>query len=81
MNASSVFYLCPMCFETFEAEPASHQHQVMRIDPAQLNSELRQPASDNIGHLTSRAPRWFLAAIGTLPGHSSTRTFFNAMPA
>ncbi len=78
MNANSIFYLCPMCFETFEAEPLNHRHQVMRIDTARLDTEARRPTTDDAGHLTSHAPRWFLNALGTLPGHASSHATFNA---
>ena len=67
MEASQIFYLCPKCFEVFESEPIDHQHKVIRIDAASLNAASRQPMTDSAGHLTSRAPRWFLEATGMLP--------------
>jgi len=67
MEASQIFYLCPKCFEVFESEPIDHQHKVIRINAASLNAASRRPVADSAGHLTSRAPRWFLVATGMLP--------------
>jgi hypothetical protein len=66
METTPVFYLCPKCFETFEAEPANHRHAILRIDTAQLDSESRKPLMDNQGNLLSSAPRWFLEATGMI---------------
>ncbi|HSD85352.1 MAG TPA: hypothetical protein VLG46_15930 [Anaerolineae bacterium] len=66
METDSIFYLCPKCFETFEAEPALHRHAVLRIDTAQLDAESRKPLMDSQGNLRSSAPRWFLEATGVL---------------
>jgi hypothetical protein len=66
MEPDPIFYLCPKCFETFEAEPGNHRHTVLRIDPAQLDSESRKPLMDSQGNLLSSAPRWFLEATGMI---------------
>ena len=66
METTPIFYLCPKCFEAFEAEPSLHQHAVLHIDTAQLDVESRQPLMDNQGNLRSSAPRWFLEATGMI---------------
>ncbi len=66
METNPIFYLCPKCFETFEAEPANHRHAVLRIDTAQLDVESRKPLMDSQGNLLSSAPRWFLEATGMI---------------
>ncbi len=66
METNPVFYLCPKCFETFEAEPVNHRHAVLRIDTAQLDLESRKPLMDSRGNLLSSAPRWFLEATGMI---------------
>jgi len=66
METNPIFYLCPKCFETFEAEPANHRHAVLRIDTAQLDVESRKPLMDSQGSLLSSAPRWFLEATGMI---------------
>jgi len=67
MNTSRIFYLCPTCFEVSESEMGGHRHRVIRVDPGEPDDERRKPAMDEAGRLTSRAPRWFLEAIGSLP--------------
>ena len=70
METSPIFYLCPKCFETFEAEPSHHRHAgVLRIDTTQLDVESRKPLMDNQGNLLSSAPRWFLEATGMISRH------------
>ena len=66
METNPIFYLCPKCFETFEAQPANHRHAVLRIDTAQLDLESRKPLMDSRGNLLSSAPRWFLEATGMI---------------
>ena len=66
METSPIFYLCPKCFETFEAEPSHHRHAVLRIDTTRLDVELRKPLMDYQGNLLSSAPRWFLEATGMI---------------
>ncbi len=74
MNTNLVFYLCPMCFETFESEPANHVHQVIRVDTARLDADSRRPMMDQAGNPTSHAPRWFLAAVAGLRGGATPST-------
>jgi len=81
MNNTSIFYLCPKCFAAFDDEPADHPHAMLRINPAVLDVEARQPVMDQNGNLQSRAPRWFLEAIGTLPFPRPSRSHAGAMPA
>lgn len=73
MNANTTFYLCPICFETSEVEAKQHGHPMLRCDAGQPGDERRKPVMDERGNLKSRAPRWFLEAIGSLPAHPAHR--------
>jgi hypothetical protein len=71
MSENRVFYLCPTCFEAYpatrlddETDGWCHRHPLIRCQAAQLDDERRKPLVDNGGCLTSRAPRWFLEAVG-----------------
>ncbi len=67
MNTDCTFYLCPICFEAFECDGEHHDHRLVRCDPGEPGDERRKPVINGSGRITSRAPRWFLEAIGTLP--------------
>lgn len=81
MSANPVFYLCPTCFEAFDSEPTDHPHTVLRINTAEWDAESRKPVMDKDGNLKSRAPRWFLEAIGVLPPHRPSRSIAGATSA
>ncbi|MGH2523556.1 MAG: hypothetical protein ACRDH2_13715 [Anaerolineales bacterium] len=70
MNTNRAFYLCPLCFEAFEAEGEHHNHRLVRCDPGEPGGERRKPIV-RAGRLASRAPRWFLEAVGSLPSRPS----------
>ena len=67
---SIIFYICPTFFRIGEPEQACHEHQattkhqMIACDPGELGDELRKPVSNRFGQYVSRAPRWFLEAIG-----------------
>ncbi len=69
-NSNDRFYLCPICFAAFESEIAckAHiHHRAVWCDPIKLTDEQRKPLTYADGRLASRAPRWFLEAVGTFP--------------
>ncbi len=68
MAESTVFYLCPKCFQVCEVPEEDHDHAMVRCDPEALDRDSRMPPVDEHGHLMTRAPRWYLEAIGILPG-------------
>jgi hypothetical protein len=78
MNANAIFYLCPYCFEVSEAEGDHHGHRMIRCDAGEPGDERRRPVIDERGNLKSRAPRWFLEAIGSLPAPSALGAAFHA---
>lgn len=63
MNASVVFYLCPICFYASETLEPEHEHALLRVDPGLPGDERRKPVTDRDGHILSPAPRWFYAAL------------------
>ncbi len=69
-DSNDRFYLCPICFAAFESEIAckAHiHHRAVWCDPIDLTDEQRKPLTYADGRLASRAPRWFLEAVGALP--------------
>ncbi len=75
-NSNDRFYLCPICFAVCESEIAckAHNHQMIWCNPIELTDEQRKPLMYADGRLASRAPRWFLEAVGTLPARYLVRT-------
>ena len=67
MNASTIFYLCPMCFEVSDVEGQHHGRSMLRCDAGQPGDERRKPLMDARGNLRTHAPRWFLEATGPYP--------------
>jgi hypothetical protein len=68
MNAVTVFYICPKCFRVCETEEQCHEHKLMlECDTGDLDNERRKPVRDQFGHYVSRAPRWYLEAVGWIP--------------
>ena len=75
-NSNDRFYLCPICFAAYESEIAckAHNHRMIWCDPITLTDEQRKPLMYADGRLASRAPRWFLEAVGALPARYSPQT-------
>jgi hypothetical protein len=73
MASDSIFYLCPICFAACESEIAcrAHQHRMIWCDTIKLTDEQRKPLMYADGRLASRAPRWFLEAVGAFPAGNS----------
>jgi hypothetical protein len=59
-----VFYICLTCFRVCETEQECHEHLMVPCDPGELGVERRKPVSNRYGQYASRAPRWFLEALG-----------------
>jgi hypothetical protein len=64
MSAVYVFYICPTCFNACETAEECHEHQMMGCDPGELGHERRKPVMDAAGRVYTRAPRWYLEAVG-----------------
>jgi hypothetical protein len=79
MNTNAIFYLCPFCFEVSEVEGDHHGQRMVRCDAGQPGDERRKPMMDERGNLKSRAPRWFLEAIGSLPTPPAQGAAFRAV--
>jgi hypothetical protein len=71
MSTAYLFYICPFCFKVCESCRDCHERRMIRCDVGQPGDERRKPLIDASGRLQSRAPRWFLEAVGWIPaGHS-----------
>lgn len=66
MEREQQFYICPTCFRVCETKVVCHEHLMVECDPGQPGDERRKPVADRFGHLVSRAPRWYLEALGWL---------------
>jgi hypothetical protein len=64
------FYICPTCFQVClsEQERDEHQvtfeHQMVACNPGGPGDARRKPVKNPYGQYVSRAPRWFLEALG-----------------
>lgn len=67
MNDHDIFYLCLTCFAVSQTEDECHGQRMIRCDAGRPGDERRKPVLDNRGRMKSRAPRWFLEAVGSLP--------------
>ncbi len=61
-----LFYICPDSFEIYE-EPGKNHHgnPFVPCFAATVDADLR-PVTDEQGNLKSRAPRWYLKAVGLI---------------
>jgi hypothetical protein len=66
MSGVEKFYICPICFRVCETDEECHEHRMIECRPGELGEERRKPVADRFGNLVSRAPRWYLEAIGWL---------------
>lgn len=72
MNIELTFYICPTCFEVFDTNDERHPHPLIRCACGGLDDARRKPPMEG-GRLRSRAPQWFLEAVGWLPPRNLTR--------
>jgi hypothetical protein len=63
MPTRCLFYICPICFQVYDTGGTCHNHTMIActMEPGQ---EQCRPIAGSRGHLVSRAPRWFLEAVG-----------------
>jgi hypothetical protein len=68
MDGEVVFYICPKCFDITETPPDRHGHQgkLVECHPGEMGDARRKPPVDEHGHVMTRAPRWYLEAIGMI---------------
>lgn len=59
-----VFYINPQTFEVYETLTAENAHAL--VPCYECDIENMRPLRDEQGHISSRAPRWFLEATGQL---------------
>lgn len=68
--AERAFYICPICFQVCESRKACdlhiHSHRMVPCNPGKPGDERRKPIVDNYGNFVSRAPRWYLEAVGLI---------------
>jgi hypothetical protein len=65
MEAKKVIYICPVCFQVCDSEKECHAHRMVACDPGLPGDTRRKPVKDRFGKFVSRAPRWYLEAVGT----------------
>jgi hypothetical protein len=71
MTTVILFYLCPTCFDVSEKSIICHDHRMIRCDVDTLDDRRRSPIIDTSGRVYTRAPRWFLEAVGWKKAGSS----------
>ena len=64
MDTNRIFFICPVCFQTCETEPECHAHKMIECNVDELDDNMRKPIRDNFGNMVSRAPRWYMEAVG-----------------
>ncbi len=66
MAEKLVLYICPRCFQALDTEPDEHEHHIrfIRCEPGEPHDDRRKPPTDHDGCVITRAPRWYLEAIG-----------------
>lgn len=60
------FYICPVCFQVCDSEKECHAHRMLACNPGEPGDERRKPVKDPFGQDASRAPRWYLEAVGRI---------------
>ncbi len=74
MSTVYAFYICPTCFNACETAEECHEHQMMGCDPGEPGQERRKPVMDATGRVQTRAPRWYLEAVGWIRTDSAPGT-------
>ena len=64
MSTPHLVYICPFCFRVCASCEECHQHQMICCDVGALGDERRKPLMDASGRVRTRAPRWYLEAVG-----------------
>lgn len=63
-DREETIYICPVCFTICESEQECHAHRMLACEPGEPGDERRKPVRDAFGQYVSRAPRWYLEAVG-----------------
>jgi hypothetical protein len=71
--SDELFFICPVCFAACESGRDCHDHAMVCCQVMAPDDARRRPIQDASGRLLSRAPRWFLEAVGWLPAERSDR--------
>lgn len=66
MSEKVTFYICPICFRVCDSERQCHEHLTLPCDAGEAGDERRKPVRNQFGQYVSRAPRWYLEAVGWL---------------
>ena len=66
MDTEERFYLCPVCFRVCDTDQECHEHRMIECNVGKVGDDRRKPVMDKYGNLVSRAPRWYLEAVGSL---------------
>ena len=74
MSTVHLFYICPVCFNACEDRASCHEHEMMCCDPGVLDDERRKPVMDASGRVHTRAPLWYLEAVGWIPAKDDPGT-------
>lgn len=74
MSTGHLFYICPVCFNACKDPEECHEHQMMCCDPGMPDDERRKPMMDASGRVQTRAPLWYLRAVGWIPAGRSPET-------
>jgi hypothetical protein len=64
MDAGGVFYICPICFQICESAQQCHNHRMVACSSGEPGDERRKPVLDQFGNYASRAPLWYVEAVG-----------------
>jgi hypothetical protein len=67
MKTGENFYICPVCFQVCDSQQECHAHRMVECAPGKPGDERRKPVTNRFGRYASRAPRWYLEAIGRMP--------------
>jgi hypothetical protein len=69
MEPEKTIYICPVCFQVCDSVKECHAHRMIACNPGRPGDKRRKPVEDRFGKLVSRAPRWYLEAVGTYQPH------------
>lgn len=64
MNDNQTIFICPICFQVCDTKIECHQHLMVECNTGKPGDERRKPVEDHYGHFVSRAPLWYLEALG-----------------
>jgi hypothetical protein len=67
MAETTRLYICPICFRARSSPIRCHAHECIECEIGPEGSGARKPLTDQFGQYVSRAPRWYLEAMGRIP--------------